>query len=156
MEINQDFIVLDFFVGGRLCERKRCVWEINVSRAWDPVHAGDKALTREPTKKSSTIKSYQYFWKFPIWNSRTYEKRREIRMVKVLKWYPVIDLFRLKNHIFFVFSKESQNEYMLYFLKTLFLANNILKLKSSNNSFLYIYIFTVTTELLYKPVQEHA
>ena len=51
-----------------------------------------------PTKKSSTIKSWptfcdQYFWKFPIWNSRTDEKRREIRMVKVFKWYPVIDLF---------------------------------------------------------------
>jgi hypothetical protein len=25
----------------------------------------------------------QYFWKFPIWNSRAEEKRREIRMVKV-------------------------------------------------------------------------
>ena len=41
-----------------------------------------------PVKKSSTIKSWptfcdQYFWKFPIWNSRTDEKRREIRMVKV-------------------------------------------------------------------------
>ncbi len=39
-------------------------------------------------KKSSTIKSWptfcnQYFWKFPIWNSRADEKRREIRMVKV-------------------------------------------------------------------------
>jgi hypothetical protein len=39
--------------------------------------------------KSSTIKSWptfcdQYFWKFPIWNSRVDEKRREIRMVKVL------------------------------------------------------------------------
>jgi hypothetical protein len=39
-------------------------------------------------KKSSTIKSWptfcdQYFWKFPIWNSRASEKRREIRMVKV-------------------------------------------------------------------------
>ena len=39
-------------------------------------------------KKSSTIKSWptfcdQYFWKFPIWNSRSEEKRREIRMVKV-------------------------------------------------------------------------
>jgi hypothetical protein len=47
-----------------------------------------------PTKKSSTIKSWptfcdQYFWKFPIWNSRADEKRREIRMVKVFKWYPV-------------------------------------------------------------------
>jgi hypothetical protein len=42
-----DFIVLDFFVGGRSCGRKRCVRDINVSRARDPVHAGDKALTRE-------------------------------------------------------------------------------------------------------------
>ena len=51
-----------------------------------------------PTKKSSTIKSWptfcdQYFWKFPIWNSHTDEKCREIRMVKVFKWYPVIDQF---------------------------------------------------------------
>ena len=51
-----------------------------------------------PTKKSSTIKSWptfcdQHFWKFPIWNSRAQGKRREIRMVKVFKWYPVIDLF---------------------------------------------------------------
>jgi hypothetical protein len=41
-----------------------------------------------PWKKSSTKKSWptfcdQYFWKFPIWNSRADEKRREIRMVKV-------------------------------------------------------------------------
>jgi hypothetical protein len=36
-----------FVVGGRSCGRKRCVREINVSRAGDPVHAGDKALTRE-------------------------------------------------------------------------------------------------------------
>jgi hypothetical protein len=41
-----------------------------------------------PWKKSSTKKSWstfcdQYFWKFPIWNSRAEEKRREIRMVKV-------------------------------------------------------------------------
>ena len=40
-----------------------------------------------PWKKSSTIKSWptfcdQYFWKFPIWNSRAKEKW-EIRMVKV-------------------------------------------------------------------------
>ena len=38
--VDQDFIVLDFFVGGEF------VRDINVSRAWDPVHAGDKALTR--------------------------------------------------------------------------------------------------------------
>jgi hypothetical protein len=41
-----------------------------------------------PWKKSSTNKFWptfcdQYFWKFPIWNSRAEEKRREIRMVKV-------------------------------------------------------------------------
>jgi hypothetical protein len=30
---NEDFIVLDFFVGGIACGRKRCVREINVSRA---------------------------------------------------------------------------------------------------------------------------
>ena len=45
--VGQGFIVLDFFVGGRSCGRKRCVREINVSRAGDPVHAGDKALMRE-------------------------------------------------------------------------------------------------------------
>ena len=44
--VGQDFIVLDFFVGGILCGRKRCVREINVSRAWDPVYAGDKRLLR--------------------------------------------------------------------------------------------------------------
>jgi hypothetical protein len=42
--VGQDFIVLDFFVGGRSCRRKN-------------------------------------------------EKWREIRMVKVSEWYPVIDLF---------------------------------------------------------------
>jgi hypothetical protein len=40
---------LIFFIGGISCGRKRCVREINVSRAGDPVHAGDKALTRETT-----------------------------------------------------------------------------------------------------------
>jgi hypothetical protein len=66
--------------------------------------AGDINLPHTPfpparsPPQSSTIKSWptfcdQYFWKFPIWNSRADEKRREIRMVKVFKWYPVIDLF---------------------------------------------------------------
>ena len=62
--------------------------------------AGDINLPHDlpPTKKSSTIKSWptfcdQYFWKFPIWNSCADEKCREIRMVKVFKWYLVIDLF---------------------------------------------------------------
>jgi hypothetical protein len=31
--VGQDFIVLDFFVGGISCGKKRCVREINVSRA---------------------------------------------------------------------------------------------------------------------------
>jgi hypothetical protein len=51
-----------------------------------------------PNKKSSTIKSWptfcdQYFWKFPIWNSHTDEKRREIRMVKVFKCNSIRDKF---------------------------------------------------------------
>jgi hypothetical protein len=52
--VGQDFIVFDFFVGGR----KRCVREINVSRAWDPVHAGDKALTRESPAKRGRVNRY--------------------------------------------------------------------------------------------------
>ena len=52
--VGQDFIVLDFVVGGR----KRCVREINVSRAWDPVHAGDKALTRETPAKRGRVNRY--------------------------------------------------------------------------------------------------
>ena len=78
-----------------------------LSPAWTGSPAQETLISRThlflphdlpPTKKSSTIKSWptfcdQYFWKFPIWNSRADEKRREIRMVKVFKWYPVIDLF---------------------------------------------------------------
>ena len=56
--VGQDFIVFDFFVGGRSCGRKRCVPEINVSRAWDPVHAGDKALTRETPAKRGRVNRY--------------------------------------------------------------------------------------------------
>ena len=58
--VGQDFlfIVLDFFVGGRSWGRKRCVREINVSCAWDPVHAGDKALTRETPTKRGRVKRY--------------------------------------------------------------------------------------------------
>jgi hypothetical protein len=65
------------------------VREINVSRAGDPVHAGDKALTRETPAKRGRVNRPtfydQYFWKFPIWNSCADEKRREIRMVKMFK-----------------------------------------------------------------------
>ena len=80
-----------------------------LSPAWTGSHARETLFSRIhlflphdilPTKKSSTInkKSWptfcdQYFWKSPIWNSCTDEKRREIRMVKVFKWYPVIYLF---------------------------------------------------------------
>ena len=78
-----------------------------LSPAWTGSHAWETLISCThlflphdipPTKKSSTIKSWltfcdQYFWKFSIWNSRSDEKRREIRMVKVFKWYPVIDLF---------------------------------------------------------------
>ena len=34
------------------------VREINVSRAWDPVHAGDKALTRETPAKRGRVNWY--------------------------------------------------------------------------------------------------
>jgi hypothetical protein len=44
---NEFKIWRKFFVGRRSCRRKRCVREINVSRAGDPVHAGDKALTQD-------------------------------------------------------------------------------------------------------------
>ena len=46
------------FVGGILCGRKRCVREINVSRAGDPVHAGDKALTRETPVQRGRVNRY--------------------------------------------------------------------------------------------------
>jgi hypothetical protein len=36
------------------------VREINVSRAWDPVHAGDKALTRETPAKRGRVNRYGY------------------------------------------------------------------------------------------------
>jgi hypothetical protein len=39
------------------------------------------------------IQNSKFQDKFPIWNSRADEKRREIQMVKVFKWYPVIDMF---------------------------------------------------------------
>jgi hypothetical protein len=54
------------------------VREINVSHAGDPVHAGDKALTREtPAKRWINISGNSPFG--------TDEKCREIRMVKVFK-----------------------------------------------------------------------
>ena len=49
-----------FFCWGRSCWRKRCVREINVSRAWNPVHAGDKALTRETPAKRGRVNRYGF------------------------------------------------------------------------------------------------
>jgi hypothetical protein len=51
-------------------------------------HTSLSPINCQSVKNSSTKKSWptfcdQYFWKFPIWNSRADEKRREIRMVKV-------------------------------------------------------------------------
>ncbi len=73
--VGQDFIVLDFFVGGRSCGRKRCVREINVSHAGDPVHAGDKALTRETPAKRGRVNRYDYkqgyFSKYFVLNIET-------------------------------------------------------------------------------------
>jgi hypothetical protein len=47
-----------FFCWGISWGRKRCVREINVSRAWDPVHVGDKALTRETPAKRGRVNRY--------------------------------------------------------------------------------------------------
>jgi hypothetical protein len=82
--VGQDFIVLDFFhgrkifswregwkgpsksgekyfVGGRSCGMKRCVQEINVSCAGDPVHVGDKVLTRRlPCKGGGLTGMHQW------------------------------------------------------------------------------------------------
>ena len=38
--------------------------EINVSRAGDPVHAGDKALTRETPAKMGRVNRYAFDIKF--------------------------------------------------------------------------------------------
>ena len=65
--VGQDFIVLDFFVGGISCGRKRCVWEINACRAWDPVHAGDKALTRETPAERGWVNRYAVDRGFVSW-----------------------------------------------------------------------------------------
>jgi hypothetical protein len=76
------------------------VQEINVSRAGDPVHAGDKALTWETPVQRGRVNRYvigtinhtcdrvamlqlEICREFPIWNSCADEKRREIQMVKV-------------------------------------------------------------------------
>jgi hypothetical protein len=69
-------------------ENYRPVARINMHFSPDfegPFRQLSKSSARE---KISTIKSWpticdQYFWKFPIWNSRADEKRREIQMVKV-------------------------------------------------------------------------
>ena len=57
-----------FFCWGRSCGRKRCVREINVSRAWDPVHAGDKALTRETPAKRGRVNRYALWKRMSSWS----------------------------------------------------------------------------------------
>jgi hypothetical protein len=52
------FSCVQNFVGGRLCGRKRCAREINVSSAGDPVHAGDKTLTQETPAQRGRINRY--------------------------------------------------------------------------------------------------
>jgi hypothetical protein len=52
------FKVNNFFVGGGSCGRKGCVREIYVSHAGDPVHAGDKALTRETPVQRGRVNRY--------------------------------------------------------------------------------------------------
>jgi hypothetical protein len=39
------------------------VWEINVSRTGDPVHAGDKALTRETPAERGRVNRYDILLK---------------------------------------------------------------------------------------------
>jgi hypothetical protein len=77
--VGQDLIVLYFFVGGISCGRKRCVREINVSRAWDLVHAGDSnehfAINISGNSPFGTPALMK--------NAERYE----------CKWYPVIALF---------------------------------------------------------------
>jgi hypothetical protein len=58
--VGQDFIVPDFFIGGRSCGRKTCVREINISHAGDPVHAGDKALTQETPTQRGRVNRYGF------------------------------------------------------------------------------------------------
>ena len=70
--VGQDFIVVDFFHGRRFWKltdgtlkigRTFFCWgeivrEITVSRAGDPVHAGDKALTRETPAQKGRVNRY--------------------------------------------------------------------------------------------------
>jgi hypothetical protein len=80
-----------------------------LSPVWTGSHARETLISRThlflphglpPNKKIKYNKILTYilrsiFLEIPIWNSRADEKRREIRMVKVFKWYPVIDLICL-------------------------------------------------------------
>jgi hypothetical protein len=49
---------LIFLLGGDRAGGERCVREINVSRAGDIVHAGDKALTRETPVQRGRVNRY--------------------------------------------------------------------------------------------------
>jgi hypothetical protein len=75
-----------------------------LSPAWTGSHERETLISRThlflpPTKKSGTIKSWptfcdQYFWKFPIWNSRADDKRRERALAL---WYHFINMYLLKT-----------------------------------------------------------
>ena len=46
------------FCWGEIVREERCVRKIYVSRAGDPVHAGDKALTRETPVQRGRVNRY--------------------------------------------------------------------------------------------------
>ena len=46
------------FCWGEIVREERCVRKIYVSRAGDPVHAGDKALTRETSAQRGRVNRY--------------------------------------------------------------------------------------------------
>ena len=58
------------------------MWEINVSHAGDPVHAGDKALTRESPTQRGKVNRYAAFTiihtNFNHYLETTQRKQREI------------------------------------------------------------------------------
>ena len=105
--VGQDFIVLYFYVEGRSCGRKRCVRDINVSRAWDPVHAGDKALTREtPAKRGRVNRQLSWVCKcatrnvFTMCRKKNYPSGCEAMFVKKILSTHVMPLrARWRSHI---------------------------------------------------------
>jgi hypothetical protein len=75
-----------FFVKGISCGRKRCVREINVSRAWDPVHAGDKALMLETPTKRGRVNRYGNGCKFLFSFNHQFNKWRNLNWKYWKQW----------------------------------------------------------------------